>query len=250
MKINSLIRYTIQQFINDFTDRYSIFSYRTVEKFAYKDGNYDTIIEDYSLPFKFSFGATKLCLIFPDCKEYVYKIPLYYRFDCYDERDLARCASYEAKCGRYERFLSTDNLCEVEVNLYKDAQNIGIGYCFAKEFQFMEYHGIPVYAQERIEQTYFDRQESDYYEVKEADYEIREEIFCKQNEIDNKFVNEFITNKFFIEDMYKYSGEDFGLLLEFIAANDINDLHNENVGYDFMGNPKIMDYSGFMPTDD
>ena len=39
MKIDSAIRYTIKQFINDFISEYGLFTHRTMEKYFKRRGN-------------------------------------------------------------------------------------------------------------------------------------------------------------------------------------------------------------------
>ena len=71
MKIDSAIRYTIKQFINDFISEYGLFTHRTMEKYFKRRGNpyiEEVYTTNYYLPFHIRYGATKVCLLFDDSK--------------------------------------------------------------------------------------------------------------------------------------------------------------------------------------
>lgn len=243
MNINSAVRYTVRQFINDFLTTYGIFSYQTIYQYEKALDGRDAIIyvNNYYLPFTATYGATKLCLIFDDC-DYVIKIPIYANLERDEGRTLSKSRLEKVKRGRYVAFENKENYCEKEANLYSAAEEWDINRFFAEEERIMVYHGVPVYAQEKIEETYED---SERY-VGEDDADLLDDVRRVIDRSEYGFdVEMFLDNTNFINDLYTFDEEGFSALLDFIEENGINDLHSANVGYNRYGEPKIIDYSGF-----
>ena len=244
MKIDSAIRYTIKQFINDFISEYGLFTHRAMEKYSKRNGNpYGTelYVNNYYLPFNVNYGATKVCLLFNNC-EYVFKLPLYNNLEKHEEARITKQAVIKNKNGAYPVFSTEDDYCKIEADNFAEAEVRGLDPYFAAEYKVMNYHGMPIYAQERISITYYD---SDRYDEPVDDDYWGEIEYVINNLGATREMCELADNEAFVEDLCEYSGADFEDLLNFIAEFSITDLHDENVGYDKNGCPKLIDYSGF-----
>ena len=147
-----------------------------------------------------------------------------------------------SKNGAYPTFAKEDDYCKIEADNFAEAEARGLDLYFAAEYKVMNYHGMPIYAQERISITYYD---SDRYDEPVDDDYWGEIEYTINNLGATKEMCELADNGAFVEDLYEYSGADFEDLLNFIAEFSITDLHDENVGYDEQGCPKLIDYSGF-----
>lgn len=243
MRIDSAIRYTIKQFINDYFANYGLFTHRTANHYFNDNQCYDEMwVDKYYLPFAVRFGSTKMCLFFDDIN-YVFKLPLYSNMEKHAERVIVKEAIVKFKNGVYSEFAKEDDFCRVEANNYAEAEARGLDRYFAAEYKVMTYHGMPVYAQERIDEIYY---ESERYN-KSVNDELWGEIETTINNLGaTDEMCELVDNGIFVQDLYKYSGADFEDLLNFITDFKITDLHDENVGYDEYGHPKLIDYSGFI----
>ena len=242
MKINSSVRYTIKQFINYFLSSYGIFSTYTLDQYI-KDNLDDREITNFYLPFTIAYGTSKLCLLFEDFETpYAIKIPLYHSMNRDAQREyIARIIS-SYKNGVYPDFDNEENLCQREADIYADANEYGVGIYFAAEERIMTYRGIPVYVQERLMETFYDSERYCDPVSDDLNAEIEEVVL----EIgDYKELDDFLENKRFVADLYVQAGKDFKDILYYIVEQGIDDLHNENVGYDYYGHAKLMDYSGF-----
>lgn len=224
IKFNTSKRYAIIRLINDYIDLYESFTYTNVTKYI------DTLqgkIQYNSEVIYLSSGVTKLCLIFPN-EKYVIKIPLMGDLNHKQSKKYRK----EIKCGNYTPiYEKTFNYCEIETVNYLKAEEEGLEDFFAKEEKIMEYRGIPIYVQERIQVIYCD---STSYSMKP-----KEDVMGYESEWGEEMNN-------FFSDLLEAAGEDkFQQIIDFIEWNGINDLHDENVGYNYEGLPIFFDYSGF-----
>ena len=134
--------------------------------------------------------------------------------------------------------------CAAEYNLYKNAEAQGLSDCFAAVDVLETNLKYPVYMQEKavsFSDYYYD-EESDHYSEDESKYTDEQlnstKEKCKENKISN-------FNNLWLTDFIQYYGVDiFIKFSQFIRENNINDLHDGNIGY--IGNrPVLIDYSGW-----
>ena len=247
---DSAVIYTVKKFIDSILETYGILSRRTLDDYM-SGRKWKEYISDFSECFELAYGTTKACLIFDDYN-YVVKIPLYYTLARKDENYMGEWMSNERKKGVYLGISKAEDSCRIETEIYNRAKEWGLDDVFAAEEKIMTYHGIPIYAQKRIDTTYFN---SDNYMTID-DLEEDDDVSDKYNEImqlvcanielaDCDEINCFLENVNFIIDLYEVYRSRFLNIISFIITEHIDDLHNENVGYDMGGRPIIFDYSGF-----
>lgn len=243
MELNSSIRYTITGIINDIINTYGVFSKGAVSSYLYKDNNQGMQYRNNEVYSIFA-GASKMCIIFESLMDWVIKIPLMY--DCSKKEENIRKQWFvkDIRNGYFGTYLDYSfDLCKVEVNNYKAAIEAGINKVFAEEKKIMTYHGIPIYAQARIDSNFMNSDRSD----DKPDDDFYDELDEALNTIEtSSAIDDLYELTPFMEDLYNYVGKSkFLNVMSFLVDNDINDLHNENVGYDFNGHPIFFDYSGF-----
>ena len=245
MKINSLVRYTIQCFLNDFLNEYGVLSYRSVSTFLERR-LFDEFVTDYKLPFWCHYGCSKICLAFDDL-DIIFKIPIITNYNMLDSKAASEFKR-NIKVSNYSTSIpkEADDLCAREVKYYNNARNEGLEQLFCEEKLYTKYHGIPIYTQKRV---------YDFYEETDKKYRECDEVMIDfiTNALDERgFYEEAkwdcLTNIFpFFEDIInRYGPIVFLKLLNFIMKNDINDLHEGNVGYTIDDRPILVDYSGFV----
>ena len=242
MVLDSTIRYTITGIINDIINTYGVLSKNAVSSYLYKDNNRGLQYRNHEV-YSISAGASKMCIIFEGLMDWVIKIPLMYDCSRREENTRKQWFAEDIKNGYFGSYLHySPDLCKEEVNLYKAAVEAGIDKVFAEEKKVMTYHGIPIYAQARIDSNFMNSDRSDDEPDDELDDEIEEKLWTIET---SSSIDDLFELQPFMEDLYNYTGKNFLNVMSFIVDNDINDLHNENVGYDFNGHPIFFDYSGF-----
>lgn len=137
----------------------------------------------------------------------------------------------------------TENYCQVEEEIYKRAKEKKLDYYFTEVKKVGETKNkVPIYISERVK-----------YLGKDYDCDniiITDELYRKINSIKKSF--SFLKTSYihltipWIAAAIQYYGEQSILdLLNFIEDEDINDLHDENIGFRADGTPVILDYSGY-----
>lgn len=248
MILNSSIRYTIIQILNEIINTYGVLSKQALDEYLYKDNKWKIGYkngEAYSI----YAGISKMVIIFDSLTEWVVKIPIMYGASNRTEPKYRETFKKDVRNGKFNSYLVFDtDLCEKEVALYKEASKIGIGEFFSEERKVMNYHGVPIYVQKRVNWTYMD---SDRFE-EPTDDSITDSIedVLIAGDYSNT-VCDLCALAPFAEDLYKAvdSEQVFKNILQFITDFHINDLHDENVGYDLNGVPVFFDYSGFRRSD-
>ncbi len=205
------------------------------------------VSDDYDIPY-FCCGATKLVL-FPIGKNYVIKIPI----NC---------------CGRFKNRLPLKGIpfydfCIKEQIFYEKAKDCGLENFFLETKEIGRICSVPIYAQEKATKIGPDK-----------DFESFSKKWLTPDEFDNEndFINWFycycdgeesgngVSSKiktlidssdsdwqdlspYFIAEIAEKYGEDKLMALEeFFLNNDIDDLHDANVGY-LYDRPVFVDYS-------
>lgn len=183
---------------------------------------------DSDVKFESFFGATKLVLIFENT-DFVVKIPFTGEYYMYAEND----------DDKYQPFTCAGELaeeewdyCKIEESRFYDAENEGLGICFAKTECIGRINDFPIYVQPKAE--IFSYLTKEYSEEKKSS--TREK--CSEIDAD-------CFNSGWLSDVLDYYGEDiFTKLVKFISDNNYNDLHGSNLGY--VGNrPVLVDYCGY-----
>lgn len=208
----------------------------------FTEGDVDYLISDISLEnFNYETGATK-CVIIPDEKEYVIKIPFNaITVSCCDCDNYpgtgalcnaTRCPFAHFEWGGGEK---GDNYCELEVELYnqvKEKYNQFLDF-FLPTIKICEIDNYPVYIQKKAEIL-----DTKTYPVSEN---------SKETVRSNKqFISapiEWLAKC--LEDM----NNDLNMYNDFLdMLKDLGmsgDLHRGNVGY-YNGHAVLIDYAGFM----
>lgn len=156
-------------------------------------------------------GATKGVIKFLN-KQYVLKIPFYNkREDIWDK-------------------------CKKEMELYQKAQNFKVNDFFAPVVLITTIANHPIYFQPYCKTMF------------ECTYKKEVPYFTKQQKqkVLDIFQSYYIyaaININWLTDIYVIYGEEkFKMLMIFLKANNIIDLHEENIGFTASGNPVIIDY--------
>ena len=185
-------------------------------------------------------GASKFVILLEDIEDFglVVKIPFMGRNEQCNKN--TKFYYFEGAADGKEGW----DYCAVEYNLYKIAEAQGLSACFAAVDVLKSDLKYPVYMQEKaisFNDYYYD-EESDHYSEDESKYTDEQlnstKEKCKENKISN-------FNNLWLTDFIQYYGVDiFIKFSQFIRENNINDLHDNNIGY--IGNrPVLIDYSGW-----
>ena len=203
-------------------------------------------------------GKTKLVFGFADMPEYVFKIPMYgvkYYESLYDdenddidfiyvEQENYACADEfideltDDAIDIYEWSnvsVSENDYCAAEAAIYSIACEYGIEKFFAGTWFVTDVDGVSIYVSERIPDKYRKTAtvpNGSYERIKNDDN--FKELFELQLECD--VVYQMISK-------YTYSAAI--KLADFLIANAIGDLHDDNIGTRANGDVVIVDYSGF-----
>lgn len=183
---------------------------------AVEDANFT----DYSL----ASGASKGVIIDYDL-DYVIKIPFLYE--------------YYTRKG--ETVLSDfDNYCSLEESVYDCAKTYGLNDFFAESFFLGYFHNVPIYLMKRVDAsceicsdiTISGLVESGLDEDKASDA-----YYNALEENDTALVK-------LLFDLY-YDEDEVDDLIDFLERQQVNDLHDGNIGFDAHDNPVLIDYSGY-----
>lgn len=183
--------------------------------------------EDYK--YRFFYGITKLCII-PEDSLYVLKIPFKGTIDCYDDE-------YYDFVGAGGGVFEWD-YCAFESFISKKADEEKVGFFFAKEELLGYVNDHPIYIQKRA-QSFADLK-GDPDCMEDTSESVKASIkYCKKKRCE-------CFNAYWIADAFEYYGEEkVEALFDFLKKYEIDDLHNENIGY--VGDrPIIFDYSSFL----
>lgn len=180
------------------------------------------------------YGATKLVLFFNDLPDYVVKLPFHSSGESDDE--------YNEDDDEYDYywFEGADNsvdrsdYCQTEVEVYHAAQERGVEKFFAKtEYLYTHLSGERVYLQERC--SIEDLEEIEALHPVESSKAITDKCGNRTKNINGRWLIL----------AYEYYGEEkFVEFMKFLYDQNINDLHDGNLGM-INGRPVILDYSGF-----
>lgn len=123
--------------------------------------------------------------------------------------------------------------CAAEVNAYEKAKKAGIEYLFAKTEFLGDVCGYPIYSQEKA--TMYDFYTSTSERTKESLDMANEKIIGRCPFRSITWIADFISY---------YNEALFDELCDFLAENNINDMHSGNIGY--IGDvPVLVDYAGY-----
>lgn len=171
---------------------------------------------------KMGTGCTKGVLIFPEYG-FVIKIP----YICYEDEYL--CGSQ----GDIEW-----DYCSAEVKYYKDALQNNVEQCFLPLEQIDIIDNIYGIYIQPIATTYLETEEKNFPSKRTKDSVERAKQICSE-----KYCTCFNSN--WLGDIISYYGEKMcSELLTFCEVENIDDLHNENIGY-VDNRPVIIDYGNF-----
>lgn len=137
--------------------------------------------------------------------------------------------------------LGKTDFCYIEANNYKRAIGCGLEDYFAETFFFKRVDGIDLYLQEKVD--------CDSYSIEDNFFEYAEKIveWDKEKTGDeyNDAIWELVENFNVDAALNAVYGEgyDTNRLIRFCGENNINDLHQGNLGYK-NGFPVIIDFSG------
>lgn len=195
----------------------------------YKDEDYEEEIESCYEDIKELVGAkwvntgeSKIVFYFSEYPEWVVKIPFQGVRFVDEENTVSYTDTY------------TTNYCEAELCYYYDAINEEVEDAFAEEHWLFDMCGADFYCAE-----YCELMTCDKMEASEKARTVAEKI--KKNSISP--YNDIFQWTPLLIDCY---GEEFSKrVVDFIIKQDIEDLHNENVGFSRDGKFKLIDYSGF-----
>ena len=181
-------------------------------------------------------GATKLVLFYDDIPDYVIKLPI---FGYYDEWNDKYFEFQKSNC--YCPIEENNNYCAAECYYTELAYQYKLEDMFIKTEVLTKIHGIPVYISERID-CINEPWENEYLCEDDA------VIYSAQN-LYHQYKNGLDKSKFYLENLILFI-DYYGLkrtnqLIDFILQNNIQDLHNANIGFDFNGDLKIIDCAGF-----
>lgn len=203
--------------------------------------NFEDFFDCSELPcgWDYSYGASKLVLI-PDDLPFVIKIPFNQQpgdYYCDNNEDGERYYPGEVfssavypLCNEYGW-----DYCRSEAEFYKEAEEAGLSYFFAKTVYIGKYTGYPIYVQEKAkpENTF------NCHHSEEERSNSRKKV-----QVLNIWTDELDDD--FLTDLFKcYSNDELVKLFQFLDENDIRDLTSSNVGYDYAGQPIFLDYSDF-----
>lgn len=251
-----------KEYILECLEKYCNFDKLTPESFEYQVVG--PLHQAKCLPhWTWNNGATKGVLIFDDL-DFVIKIP-FYGYEC--------TPHWESECGTYhssysyeirtfkpegwywvedevERFQNATcengwDYCAVEENICNKAKKKEIEECLAKTALLGYVDNYPIYIQEKC----FILDDAGYKDdeglsIASTHKRRKPEVYESLKEIRAR-LNFWSTNSDWLLDFYFYWGEDtLKQLAEFIKEEEIQDLHDANIGYR-KGVPVLVDYSSY-----
>lgn len=211
------------------------------EPISFFSGRLSVYNRKYNTHVKYLYGATKIVFIIPGSR-YVLKIPLLQP--------------------------SGLNYLNREIELYEEMDELGFSSFFVKTFYYKRVRGINYYLQERIRVTALELQEEEAEDNNNNNnsisYNPSKESISFVNSLYNKSYESFCARSIFyrswVAAAYDKYGEDkvYNFIL-YLSENFpdratkatkpieymINDMHENNYGYDYDNSPVIIDYSGY-----
>lgn len=187
-----------------------------IKQDSFYDGvSFIEFFEGREIDFSIHVGCTKGVLI-PEREDFVIKTPL----------------------SITEEGLELSNFIDREKQIYNKAKEFKLNQIFVPNIKILEICGHPFYSQERVNIKDIDekRLTDEMLSFVTALDEIQIQ-YCPDTFRD--------TALFWVDDFIKYySLEVFIRLCKFCGANDVIDIHQNNVGYNKRGAPVIFDYGG------
>lgn len=203
--------------------------------------NYGTVLrlynlQDYIAPHKYycANGISKAVIVFEDCQE-VLKIP----FSGYEEEEEDVSGEvlfhfYEFDGAGYADNLEAWDYCRKESYLSRESAAYGVEDCFAQERKVGEICGYPIYAQEKA--ISLGRHGSRRY------YSAEQVTSTRRLCDDHSY---WCFNAQWLTAFIEYHGkEKLEAFYAFLSDYDIEDLHDDNLGY-IGDRPVIIDYSNY-----
>lgn len=189
--------------------------------------------------FDIKWGFTRMCIIPHEKTNWVIKIPMtnIYAEDWSDDEE--DFDNYES-----ENFLGykcvgkvIEDMCDEEIAIYENADT-NEKKILAEIKYVGEYRGIPVYVQERIKRN------EDEAREKDIKYGYTNGV-ALSNEIDA--LNQLTWD--YSDDFYHNLILSYGFKMAYeivrFLANNIDDVHKYNYGYDYNGLSKVFDFAGY-----
>lgn len=206
------------------------------EPISFFSGRLSAYNRKYNTHVKYLYGATKIVFIIPGSR-YVLKIPLYQP--------------------------SGLNYLDREIELYEEMDELGFSSFFVKTFYYKRARGVNYYLQERIRVTAFGLSEEEA-EDNTIKYNPSKESISFVNSLYDKSKKSFCGSSIFYRSWVAAAYDKYGKdkVYDFILCLSenfpgrgknvtkpieymINDMHEDNYGYDYDNNPVIIDYSGY-----
>lgn len=206
------------------------------EPISFFSGRLSAYNRKYNTHVKYLYGATKIVFIIPGSR-YVLKIPLYQP--------------------------SGMNYLDREIELYEEMDELGFSSFFVKTFYYKRARGVNYYLQERIRGTAFGLSEEEA-EDNIIRFNPSKESISFVNSLYDKSKKSSCGSRIFyrswiaaaydkygkdkVYDFILYLSENFpgrGKNVTKPIEYMINDMHEDNYGYDYDNNPVIIDYSGY-----
>ncbi len=185
--------------------------------------------EKYHKPFDWTFGATKLVLIFKDLG-FVIKIP--FRYSSGVELNGAKLSE------------ENWNYCEQESILAKKLIEKGFGFAIAETELLTCINGYPIYIQPYANILLSLEDTKKYCHYVERDLSKVKSVYCKEMNI-SKLTDDYdIDFKWHATFLSIYGEEKYDLLIKYINLFNIYDLRSANIGY-MNNNPVLVDYASF-----
>lgn len=166
--------------------------------------------------FNVSFGSSKLVII-PKDFNYVLKLPFLYEKD--EKSNII-------------------NYCDIEAENYIKAKENGFDNFFAESYYLMTYNEIPCYCMKKVVTSRSFDFAADLIDNYILSGMSKRDAYDSVRCLDD----EEIVREIFI---CRYGIVMVDSLYDFMCDNNINDIHDNNVGYDENDNVIIIDYSGY-----
>ena len=193
----------------------------------YTSEEIETIMDECDKNVECRYGASKFVMLF-DGSNKVVKIPMNGSWS-YNYNDNA---DYDDPV--WEPFATAD-YCALEALIYEAAVEAGLEMFFASTVEAGRTSkgcGVPYYISERVNTGY------DY----DYEYEPSDDSKKKAREMTNRGS---VSIDFVAAALDFYGEVLVKEFLDFVREWEINDLHDDNIGYRNDGSPVLLDYSGF-----
>lgn len=196
------------------------------------DGDEGLVYDEYPLEeFYWKTGASKVCIPYAGLVFKTSFTGYAYDYD-YETSDWLDETIFEPWDKDY---------CQIEYEIYKRAVKEGVGIFFAETFKLSS----KVYAQEECDQIFEDfLEDSDFVPPRSLDGFSPEDITIFANENGILRLKTLMGTTLFRYFLDCYSIASLQKLSNFLIKYDINDLHENNIGW-FDGRLKFFDFCGF-----